>query len=397
MPARPGPVATHVALNAQLLAGQASYRSAGIHHYIDRLLRHLPQAGPELRFTVFTGRGQPVMPGAAVSRTRLPTGRPLLRIFWEQVLQPLALARLRPDLLHSLAFVSPVLAAPPTVVTVYDLSFKLMPERFRPAQRLYLNALTAHSCRRARRVIAISESTRADLQRCFGLARDRIDVAYPGLEPAFRPLPAAWVEAFRARRGLPARFILYLGTLEPRKNLATLVEAFARLRAEQPDLFLVLAGARGWWYHELLRQVGNMGLAQAVVFPGYVPEDELPLWYNAAAAFAYPSSYEGFGLPVAEALACGRPVVTSNVASLPEAAGEAAILAPPGDAPALAEALARALKLGPDELARGPAHAARFTWAATAAQTVASYRRALHLAPDLAASAAAAPRQVQGS
>src|SRR6185436_12196523 len=221
MPARP----MHVALNAQLLAGQASYRSAGIHHYIDHLLRHLPQAGPELRLTIFTGAGQPAVPGAAMRRTRLPTGRPMVRIIWEQVLQPMALARLRPDLLHSLAFVSPILAAPPTVVTVYDLSFKLMPERFRPAQRLYLNALTAYSCRRARRVIAISESTRSDLQRYFGLPRERIDVAYPGIEPAFRPLPAAEVEAFRSRQGLPARFILYLGTLEPRKNLSTLVEA----------------------------------------------------------------------------------------------------------------------------------------------------------------------------
>jgi glycosyltransferase involved in cell wall biosynthesis len=393
MRARP----THVALNAQLLAGQASYRSAGIHHYIDRLLRHLPQAGPELRLTIFTGPGQPEVPGAAVRRTRLPTGRPIVRIIWEQVLQPLAMARLRPDLLHSLAFVSPVLAAPPTVVTVYDLSFKLMPERFRPAQRLYLNALTVHSCRRARRVIAISESTRADLERYFGLARERIDVAYPGLEPAFRPLPAEAVEAFRSRRGLPARFILHLGTLEPRKNLATLVEAFAKLRPAQPDMFLVLAGARGWWFEDLLRQVERLGLVEAVVFPGYVPEEELPLWYNAAAAFAYPSSHEGFGLPVAEALACGRPVVTSTAASLPEAAGEAALLVPPGDANALAAALERALQMGPDERARGPAHAARFTWGATAAQTVASYQRALHLAPETAAGPAGAPRQVQGS
>ena len=391
MPARP----THVALNAQLLAGQASYRSAGIHHYIDRLLRHLPQADPDLRFTIFAGAGSSVLPGAVMRRTRLPTGRPLVRIFWEQFLQPLALARLRPDLLHSMAFVSPVLPAPPTVVTVYDLSFKLMPERFRPAQRLYLGALTAHSCRRARRVIAISESTRADLQRYFGLPRDKIDVAYPGLDPAFRPLPAAQVEAFRSRRGLPPRFILYLGTLEPRKNLGALVQAFASLRASQPGLFLVLAGARGWWYQDLLRQVDELGLAEAVTFPGFVPDEELPWWYNAAAVFAYPSSYEGFGLPVAEALACGRPVVTSAVASLPEAGGDAALLAPPGDVAALADALACALRLGPDELARGPAHAARFTWAGTAAQTVASYRRALHLAP--AAGHAPAPWSAQGS
>jgi glycosyltransferase involved in cell wall biosynthesis len=377
MPAAPA----HVALNAHLLFGRASYRSAGIHHYIDQLLRHLPAAAPDFRFTVFTGAGRPDMPGARVCSTRLPTHRPLVRIAWEQLFQPFALARERPDLLHALAFVSPLFLPCPAVVTVYDLSFRLTPERFRPAQRLYLSAFTAWSCRRARRVLAISESTRADLVRLLGLPAAKVDVALPGLASALRPLPADQVEAFRVRRGLPERFILYLGTLEPRKNLAALLEAFARLRPGHPDLSLVLAGARGWWYADLFRQVEALGLSSAVSFPGYVPEDELPLWYNAAAVFAYPSSYEGFGLPVAEALACGRPVVTSAVSSLPEAGGDAAHLVPPGDSAALAQALAQALVPDVERAARGLAHAARFTWAGAAAQTAASYRRALGRAP----------------
>jgi glycosyltransferase involved in cell wall biosynthesis len=373
--------AAHVALNAQLLFGRASYRSAGIHHYIDCLLRGLPQAGPELRYTVFAGAGQVVMPGATVRRTALPTALPWVRILWEQLIQPLEVARLRPDLLHSLAFVSPFLSPCPTVVTVYDLSFKLTPDRFRPSQRLYLSAFTAHSCHRARRVLAISESTRADLVRLFGLPRDKVDVAYPGVEAAFRQLPPAEVQAFRIRRGLPDCFVLYLGTLEPRKNLATLIQAFVQLRRARPGLCLVLAGARGWWYQDLFRQVQDLGLAEVVLFPGFVLQAELPLWYNAAAVFAYPSSYEGFGLPVAEALACGRPVVTTSSSSLPEAGGDAALLVPPGDAAALAAALERGLQLTPEELARGPAHAACFTWSSTGAQTVASYRRALRLGP----------------
>ena len=176
---RVGPA--HVALNAQLLFGPASYRSAGIHHYIDCVLRGLPEAGPDLRFTVFVGAGQPQMPGATIRRTALPTARPWARIFWEQCLLPLELMRLRPDLLHSLAFVSPLRPPCPTVVTVYDLSFKLTPDRFPPAQRLYLSAFTARSCHRARRVIAISESTRSDLVRLFGVPRSKIDVAYPGV------------------------------------------------------------------------------------------------------------------------------------------------------------------------------------------------------------------------
>lgn len=370
------PVA-HIALNAQLLFGGASYRSAGIHHYIEQLLRHLPAAAPDMRFTVFVGAGRPDMPGARVQRTQLPTARPPVRIFWEQFAQPLALARARPDLLHSLAFVSPILSPTPTVVTVYDLSFHITPERFQPAQRWYLRTLTGRSCRRARRVLAISESTRADVIRLLRVPADRVDLAYPGVEPAFQPLPAAEVAAFRARRELPARFVLYLGTLEPRKNLSTLLAAFAQLRAAQPDLHLVLAGGRGWWFADLFKQVQTLGLGAVVHFPGYLPADELPLWYNAAAVFAYPSAYEGFGMPVTEALACGCPVVTTTASSLPEAGGDAAYLVPPQDAPALAAALAQALLPDPARRQRGISHAARFTWAATAAQTAASYRRAL--------------------
>jgi glycosyltransferase involved in cell wall biosynthesis len=209
--------------------------------------------------------------------------------------------------------------------------------------------------------------------------RDRIDLAYPGVDARFRPLPATEVEAFRERLGLPRRFVLYLGTLEPRKNLPALVKAFAQLRREQPDIHLVLAGARGWWYHSLLRMISDSNLGDVVHLPGFVPAEDLPSWYNAATAFAYPSSFEGFGLPVAEALACGRPTVTSDSSSLPEAGGDVALRVPADDPVALADALARALTPFEVDRARaaGPAHAAAFTWEATAAALRASYRRAL--------------------
>jgi glycosyltransferase involved in cell wall biosynthesis len=365
----------HLALNAHLLYGVASYRCAGIHQYIFNTLQSLPEAGPEFDFTVFVGAGQPVMARARIERSRWPTQRPLARILWEQLAQPLALARLRPDLLHSLAFASPLLNPVPAVVTVYDLSFRLFPRNFPTAQRLYLSALTAHSCRRARRVLAISESTKRDVVQLLGVMDDRVDVARPGVDARFRPLPPAEVEAFRARAGLPERFILYLGTLEPRKNLACLISAFDKLQAAK--LHLVLAGAKGWFYADLFRQVERSGLTNVVHFPGFVPAEELPMWYNAAAVFAYPSTFEGFGMPVLEALACGRPVVTTTASSLPEAAGQAAVCVPPGDVPALTEALRRALNDDGALAARGPAHAARFTWADTAAATVASYRKAL--------------------
>lgn len=373
----------HVALNAHLLFGRASYRSAGIHQYIDQLLRHLPAAAPHWQFTVMVGAGEPEMPGATLVRSRWPTTRPWVRILWEQLVQPLELWRRRPQLLHALAFVTPVFNPTPAVVTVYDLSFYLTPDQFaqRRAQRLYLAAFTAHACRHARQVLTISRSTQRELTQRLGIDPARITVAYPGLQPRFQPWSPAAVAAFRARLSLPEHFLLFLGTLEPRKNLGNLIRAFAALRAQHPQLHLIIAGAKGWMYADLFKQVEALGLTAWVHFPGFVASEDLPGWYNACAAFVYPSVYEGFGMPVAEALACGRPVVTTNSSSLPEAGGSAAWQVTPTDVEALAfaltEALAAALTSDPARRAQGLAHAAQFTWQATATATVSAYERAL--------------------
>lgn len=388
-------LARHVGLNAHLLSGRATYRSAGIHHYLDNLLAHLPAAAHEMRLTVFVGEGRvPAGASLQVRRSRWPTGQPPIRVAWEQIVLPWAARRERLDLLHSLAFVSPLAAPCPTVVTVYDLSFIRRPENFRAGNRLYLRALTGLSCRRAKQVIAISHSTKNDLVAYYGLPADRVSIVYPGCEPQYRPLPRPAVEAFRAAKGLPEKFVLYLGTLEPRKNVDTLVRAFAEARP--PGATLVLAGAPGWRVEEISRAIEDAGLSREVILPGYVPADEKPLWYNAAEVFVYPSEYEGFGLPVLEALACGRPVITTNASSLPEVAGEAACLVPPRDTQALAEALS-ALLADParraDLAARAPAQAARFSWPGAAERTVAVYRRALR--GDLEIPAPADPIQPQ--
>jgi glycosyltransferase involved in cell wall biosynthesis len=373
----------HVALNALLLDGRATYRSAGIHQYISNTLTALAAQPEEFSFTAYARPGALDLPNVRVEPVAAE-GR-LSRILWEQLAQTRAWRRLdHPvDLAHGLAFSLPLLSRVPGVVTMYDLSFRRLPDRFPAAQRLYLSTITRLSCGRARRVVAISEATRRDVAELLGVPRERIDLAYPGVDPRFRPLPVEEVRAFRERLGLPERFILYLGTLEPRKNLPALVQAFALLRRDQPDLHLVLAGARGWWYHSLLRMISDSNLGDRVHLPGFVPAEDLPSWYNAATAFAYPSSFEGFGLPVAEALACGRPTVTSDVSSLPEAGGDVALRIPPGDPIALADALARALTPAEAERARiaGPAHAHTFTWEAAAASLCATYRRALTSEP----------------
>ncbi len=373
----------HVSLNAHLLSAQAGYRSAGISGYIYNLLRALPDADPDFSYTVFAGPQSqpPAHDRLAVRRAAWNTESPLRRILWEQIAQPLALRRAHPDLAHGLAFVSPLLSRVPSLVTVYDLSFVHYPDRLPAARRWYLRLFARWSCRRARRVIAISHSTAHDLAQTFGLPPERTDVAAPGVGEQFVPLPREDVERFRALKGLPDRFLLFLGTLEPRKNLPVLLRAYAQLPAEdRAAVHLVLAGGVGWMADEIFAAIEAHDLGGTVHLPGYVPADELPLWYNAAEALVYPSVFEGFGLPVLEALACGKPALVSAASSLPEAVGDGGLCLPPDDAGVWAAALARAMhdpQWRAEAGARGRAHAARFTWAETAAQTVASYRRAL--------------------
>lgn len=373
----------HVGLSAHLLTDGASYRSAGISGYIRHLLEALPDADPSLVYSAFTGPQAQLPPraGLIVRRSRWRTESPLRRIVWEQVAQPWAVRRAGVDLLHALAFAGPLFSRVPQVVTVYDLSFIHYPDRLPAARRHYLRLFTGLTCRRACRVIAISESTAQDVAARFGLPRSRIDVALPGVDPRFRPLPAAEVADFRRRKGLPERFMLFVGTLEPRKNLPLLLRAYAALPAADRDaVHLVLGGGRGWMDGAIFETIERMGLGATVHLPGYLADSELPAWYNAAEVFVYPSVFEGFGLPVVEAMACGKPVLVANTSSLPEAAGDAGCLLPPDDEAAWTAALARAIHdpaWRAEAGARAQAHAARFTWAATAAQTVASYRRAL--------------------
>ena len=367
-----------IGLNAQLLSGQRSYRAAGIHRHILGLLEHLPEADSRFAYTVFTGQAAPVPGHLRARRSSLPTERPLARILWEQCVQPALGGGV--DLFHGLAYVAPILTNRPTVVTVHDLSFLHNPERFRRANRAYLRLFTRLSLKRARRVIAVSEHTRQDLMQVYGLPADRIDVVYSGLDSHFHRPPRREIEDFRSARGLPEHFILYLGTIEPRKNLSTLIRAYARVRPE--GVKLVCAGGRGWMYQDVFQTVEELRLSRDVIFPGFLPDDDLPLWYSAADIFVYPSAYEGFGLPVTEALACGVPTITTNASSLPEAAGDAALLVPPDDTAALAEALEQLLgdsSLRASLAARGPRQAARFNWRAAACDTARVYARALGL------------------
>lgn len=295
------------------------------------------------------------------------------------MLAPFELAQMQPDLVHGMAFAVPLLWRGPSVVTIFDLSFLRYPQRLSIGRRHYLRAVTHISAHRARRVIAISESGRSEICDLLGIAPDKIDVALPGVTQDFCPLPAEQVSRFRIEHRLPERFILYVGTIEPRKNLDTLLKAYAQLPGRR-EVKLVLAGGRGWQSERLSALIEKTGLAQDVLMVGYVSNDELPLWYNTSEVFVYPSVYEGFGMPVLEAMACGRPTIVSDSSSLPEVVGSSGILVPPADTAAWSDALSTLLAnptLRADLSDRGQERARQFTWENTAKATVEAYHKAL--------------------
>ncbi len=383
--------AMHVGINAHLLAFTGTYREAGLSVHIRELITALAAQHDATRYTVYVGAGARDRPAdfARSPRMRLrvsrwPTQRPEPRILWEQTVLPVEAARDRLDVLHCPVLIRPLGSPVPTVITAHDLIFLRYPERYPAAKRLYLTLLSTWSLRHTRHIIAVSEATRRDIVARLGVPAGRVRVVPNGVDPArFAPQPPEAVAAFRAAHDLPARMILYVGTLEPRKNIPALLRAYAAARPGLgDDAGLVIAGGKGWFYDEIFQAARALGLDSgpaAVRFPGYVPDADLPLWYNSATVFVYPSLYEGFGLPALEAMACGTPVIASDRSAIPEVVGDAGLLVDPTDAGALSAAL-QAVLGDPDRAARlaaaGPRRARGYTWAATAAATMAVYRAA---------------------
>ncbi|HEY3342298.1 MAG TPA: glycosyltransferase family 1 protein, partial [Anaerolineae bacterium] len=342
-----------ITLGAYLLSGTPGYRQAGIHQYTRALLEALATcdlpAGMHLTALIsptarseaaqFANPPSPISLQPASGSTENPLGR--IRV--EQLETPAVLRGLHTDLYHGLAFVAPLRAACPTVITVHDLSFITRPQTHKRFNRIYLALFTRQSCRRASRVIAVSEWTKRDVVNLLGVDAERVDAIPLGVHPRFHPLPAQVVSDFQQANHIGAQTIFFLGSLEPRKNLPALIEAFHEVLATTPQAELIVGGSLGWKYAPLFERVRALGLEGKVRFLGPVPAEDLPRWYNACSVFAYPSLYEGFGLPALEAMACGTPVVTSDVTSLPEVVGEAALTVSPTDTHALAQVLERVL------------------------------------------------------
>lgn len=383
-----------IGINAHLLSFSQTYRQAGLSRYIDELLFKIPTAAPDLQFFGYTGNEE--LPATVqkrkprnlrLRRSLLPTERPPVRIAWEQTALPWAAAQDRLDLLHCPVNVAPVLARCPTLLTIHDLIFLRSPEKFHPAKRFYLSTMTGWSARHAKHIIAVSEATRQDIIELLHIRPERVTTIHNGVGAEFRPVEAARLEEFRRAKSIEGRVVLYVGTLEPRKNLPLLLQAFAVLAAESQfeDVTLYIGGSKGWYYNEIFSTAERLGLTESrrVRFLGRVPDDELALWYNVATVFAYPSLYEGFGLPVLEAMSCGTPAIASNTASLPEVVGSAGLLLDPNDVAAWIDGLHELLanRENRDALGeRAKQQAAMFSWEKAARKTVDIYRR--HLPKD---------------
>lgn len=352
----------------------------GIGYYTEHLLHHLlREAGDGDEVVILSNRpvvtSQPLQPGAGLCRQ----GRFPVRNIWLQLHAPLTLGRIEADVAHFTNSVAPLLKRVPTVVTIHDMSLDLFPD-FHPRRRMITRPLVHLSARRADAVITVSQSAKRDILRLTGLSGDKVHVVPEAAAPIFRRIEdASRLQSVRKRYGLADKLILFVGTLEPRKNLPRLLRAYAQLLHAGDDSHqLVCVGGFGWGYDQVRAEIERLNLEGRVILTGYVPYQDLPVLYSLSRVFVFPSLHEGFGLPVMEAMACGVPVITAAGSSLSEIAGACAELVDPRSEESITEALRRVLSdesLRDSLSRRGLENSRRFSWKHAARRTLEIYRR----------------------
>jgi glycosyltransferase involved in cell wall biosynthesis len=360
-----------------LINGLQAGNRSGTGVYTQRLVEWLPRVAGDLEFAVLWPEG--MEPPAGMEHVFRAGG--LGRLLTDQWGIRAERQRLRADLVHYPASVGNVIGLPGTVLTVHDLSFMVEPQWFRAGRAAYYRLAVARSARTAARIVADSEATAADLRERLRLPADRIDVVPLGVDESLAPAAPEQCREARLRYGLPEHYLLFLGTLEPRKNVSRIVRAWSRavdVDKDMPDL--VLAGRYGWKVEPILHEVMESPHFARIHLPGFIAREDAPAVMTAAEGFVWPSLYEGFGLPPLEAMACGAPVLTSNTSSLPEAVGDAALTIDPEDESALTEAIHRLVTDAPlrETLrAKGLARVKEFTWRRTAERSAETYRKTL--------------------
>ncbi len=319
------------------------------------------------------------MTGQSSRASVIGADHPAARIAWEHLALPALTRRDRLDLFHGTVNVTPLGLPCPSVVTIHDLAFLRFPEQVTAKRYRYLSRTVRSSVKRATGVLAVSEGTKRDIVDLLGVEPGKIVVTPLGVDERFRRIDDAALTHFREQAGIERPFVLFVGTLEPRKNLPRLVEAFTLIAKDVPH-DLVVIGPEGWLTSEIHESSARLLDRGRIQFRGFVPDGQLPAWYSASDLFAYPSLYEGFGLPALEAMACGAPVLTSSVSSMPEVVGDAGLTVDPLDSQAISDGMLKVLSepgLREDLRRRGPERAKRFTWHRTAELTVAAYREAI--------------------
>ncbi|UCG26056.1 MAG: glycosyltransferase family 4 protein [Chloroflexota bacterium] len=366
-------------------------QGAGIGRYTRELVSALVKSDSETAYTFFCAKrptSQPIaatVPEAAnVTFREAPLGERWLYRIWYRLALPVSVQLFTGelDLFHSPDFVlPPVRSQIPTLLTVHDLSFLHYPDTFTPSLVAYLNKVVPRSVRQASHVLADSLATRSDLIKAYDVPAEKVSVLYSGVSNDFRPVnDERLLSQVRDKYGIGERpYVLSVSTLQPRKNYQMLIQAFKDVAARQPHV-LVIAGGKGWLYEQIVEEIARQELEGRVLLVGFAADEDLPALYSGASLFAYPSFYEGFGLPLLEAMACGVPVLNSNASCLPEVAGDATIQLSPHDQPAWSEALVSLLE-DPSKragmVAAGFLQARRFTWSRAALELRSLYTRLL--------------------
>jgi len=302
-----------------------------------------------------------------------------VRAFWMQFILPGILKKTKPDFCHFTNYLAPIFTSVPIIVNIYDMTLTMFPEYHYLKKRILSRPVIPIIAKKAKRIITTSENTKKDIIKYFGIDSDKIRVIYCGVSDNFEVISdEKRLETIRKRYNINGKIILYVGNIEPRKNLIRLIEAFHILiKKYNVDKKLLLVGSKAWGYKEVYQKIKELNLGDKVVCTSYVAEEELPLLYNCADIFAYPSLYEGFGLPIIEAFACGVPVLTSLSPSLDEVASDFALRVNETDANAIAEGLLRLVqdkKLCEDFIEKGKKRAKLFNWDETARKTIEVYK-----------------------
>jgi glycosyltransferase involved in cell wall biosynthesis len=375
----------------------AARQGAGIGRLTRNIIRALAEIDEENEYTLLVQGRELSYPPATPHARNVASGIPNANFYevrtwiderwwnriWHRLHLPIAVEWIvgQVDLFHSPDFtLPPVRSGTKTMVTVHDLSFLRLPDCFEPALLRHLTTNVPRAVRGADWVLVDSASTRRDVIELLEVAENRVSVVYPGVDPRFKPIKDRQIlERVQRKYHLPPRFILSVGTVQPRKNYAGLVQALALL---DDDISLVIVGGKGWLYKDLFQKVRDLDMEERVCFAGFVDDADLSAIYNLAEVFALPSLYEGFGIPPLEAMACGTPTIVADNSSLPEVVGDAGLLIDAHDPQTLASALTRLIrdatlrqKLGE----RGKAQARKFTWQNAARTLLATYKRVVEM------------------